>query len=190
MVPMIPHGVTIDQATGAMSSASGHYKKHLSEFRDIYRDKAAFDAKLAAEGDVVTYEVMEFKAEGSDIFFGTTTMYPGRVGEEYYMTRGHFHARRDRAEVYYTQSGEGVLLLESRGGETRTVDMKPGVAAHIPPDWAHRTINTGGKPLVFVWMTNIDAGHDYATILERGMRTLVVEKDGAEALVPNPNYAG
>ena len=187
---MLPIGVMIDQATGALAPATSHYKKRLGEFRGIYRDRAAYDAKLAAEGDIVTYEVMEFKADGSDIFFGTTTMYPGRVGEEYYMTRGHFHARRDRAEVYYTQSGEGVLLLESRGGETRTVDMKPGVAAYIPPDWAHRTINTGEKPLVFVWMTNIDAGHDYATILERGMRTLVVDKGGAMALVPNPNYAG
>lgn len=186
---MLPIGVQIDSVTGAVAPATGHYTKRLSEFRATYHDRAAFDAKLATDGDPVTYEVVEFKAEGSDIFFGTTTMYPGRVGDEYYMTRGHFHARRDRAEVYYTQSGKGLLLLESRDGETRTVDMKPGVAAYIPPDWAHRSINIGDQPLVFVWMTNIDAGHDYATIVERGMRTLVVEKDGAPALVPNPNYA-
>ena len=132
---------------------------------------------------------MEFKADGSDIFFGTTTMYPGRVGDEYYLTRGHFHARRDRAEVYYTQSGDGLLLLELRDGETRSVAMKPGIAAYIPPDWAHRTVNTGTQPLVFVWMTNIDAGHDYATIVEKGMRSLVVEKDGGAAIVPNPRHA-
>lgn len=187
---MLPTGVLIDSATGAVAPSTGHYKKRLSEFRGLYRDTAAFDAKLAAEGDVVTYEVIEVKPDNSDIFFGTTTMYPGRVGDEYYMTRGHFHARRDCAEVYYTQSGQGLLLLESRDGETRTVDMKPGVAAYIPPDWAHRSINTGDTPLVFVWMTTVAAGHDYGTILERGMRNLVVASGGSAALVSNPNHAG
>ena len=187
---MLPIGVSINPSTGAVAPSTGHYRKRLSEFRGVYRDMAAFEAKLASQGDAVTYEVVEFMAEGSDIFFGTTTMYPGRVGDEYHMTRGHFHARPDRAEVYYTQSGEGLLLLESRGGETQTVEMKPGVAAYIPPGWAHRSVNTGNEPLVFVWMTNIDAGHDYGTIIEKGFRKLVVEKDGKPAVVANPRHAG
>lgn len=187
---MLPLGVSIDPKTGAISHSTGHYKKRLSEFRDIYQDKAAFDAKLKAEGDAVTYEVVEFRQPGFDIFFGTTTMYPGRVGEEYHMTRGHFHARRDRGEIYYTQSGHGLLLLESRDGETRTVDMAPGTCAVIPPDWAHRTVNTGDQPLVFVWACNPDAGHDYATIVTKGMRSLVVHRDGKAALAPNPNFGG
>lgn len=185
---MLPIGVTIDSITGAVAPSTGHYKKRLSEFRSVYRDGAAVDARIASEGDAVTYEVVEVKPEGSDIFFGTTTMYPGKVGAEYHMTRGHFHARRDRAEVYYTQSGHGLLLLESRDGETKTVEMKPGIAAYIPPDWAHRSINTGTEPLVFVWMTNVDAGHDYGTIVAKGFRSLVVEKDGKPAVVPNPGY--
>lgn len=186
---MLPLGVSIDPKTGALSLSTGLYTKRLSEFREIYQDKKAFDAKLAAEGDVVTYEVVEFRQPGFDVFFGTTTMYPGRVGEEYHMTRGHFHARRDRGEIYYTQSGEGLLVLESREGETRTVDMKPDTCAVIPPDWAHRSVNTGSEPLVFVWVCNPDAGHDYATILTQGMRRLVVCRDGRAALVPNPNFA-
>lgn len=185
----LPIGVAIDGSTGSVAPATGHYRKHLSEFRGVYGDGAAFDAALA-KSDAVTYEVIEFKADGSDIFFGTTTMYPGKVGDEYFMTRGHFHARRDRAEVYYTQSGEGLLLLESRDGVTKTVEMKPGIAAYIPPDWAHRSINTGAEPLVFVWMTNIDAGHDYGTIVEKGFRSLVVERDGKAAVVANPRHAG
>ncbi len=187
---MLPTGVSINPHTGAVAPSTGHYRKKLSEFRGLYRDTAAFDAKLAAEGDVVTYEVIEVKPEGSDIFFGTTTMYPGKVGDEYHMTRGHFHERRDCAEAYYTQSGEGLLLLESRDGETRTVEMKPGVCAYIPPDWAHRSINTGTEPLVFVWMTTVAAGHDYGAILEKGFRSLVVEREGRPALVENPRHAG
>jgi glucose-6-phosphate isomerase len=105
------------------------------------------------------------------------------------MTRGHFHERPDRGEVYYTQVGEGILLLESRAGESRTVEMKPGVCAFIPPEWAHRSINTGSEKLVFVWVCATDAGHDYAEILSRGMRKLVVARDSGPAVIANPRFA-
>ncbi len=186
---MFPAGVSINPINGAMTPSTGHYVKRLGEFRGVYQDGKAFDTILSTQGDVTTYEVREFKEKGSDLFFGTTTMYPGRVGDEYFMTRGHFHERRDRGEVYYTQSGHGMLLLQSRDGKTETVEMKPGVCAFIPPDWAHRSINTGDEPLVFVWVCNPDAGHDYAGILARGMRSLVVCRNNAVAVVPNPNFA-
>ncbi len=186
---MLPEGVRIDPSTGTLNPSTGEYTKRLSEFRGIYRDEKALDALLATQGDVVTYKVVEYREAGADLFFGTTTMFPGRVGNEYFMTRGHFHERRDRGEIYYTQSGEGLLLLQSRNGESRTVDMKPGVCAFIPPDWAHRSINTGVVPLVFVWCCNQDAGHDYGEIVSKGMRQLVVEKNGSAACVPNSSFS-
>jgi glucose-6-phosphate isomerase len=91
-------------------------------------------------------------------------------------------------EVYYTQSGTGILLLESRNGETRTVEMKPGVCAFIPPDWAHRSINTGTEPLVFVWVCNPLAGHDYGEILKRGMRKRVMKIEGGVKMIDNIAY--
>ncbi len=185
---MLPQGVAIDSRTGIVSPSTTVYEKRLSEFRGVYSDTAALDALIASKGDLVTYTVSERKDPGTDIFFGTTVMQPGRVGEEYFMTRGHFHARRDRGEIYYTQSGEGLLLLQSRDGEIRTVEMKPGVCASIPPDWGHRSINTGTEPLVFVWCCNQDAGHDYAEIATRGMRQLVVQRGGMTAYVANPKY--
>jgi glucose-6-phosphate isomerase len=115
-------------------------------------------------------------------------MSPGRVGSEYYMTRGHFHERHDAAEVYYTQHGEGILLLESRDGQSETVQMQPGSCAFIPPGWAHRSINTGNVKLVFVWMCNVAAGHDYGDILKKGMRMLVVARNQLPALIDNPSW--
>ena len=185
---MLPEGVTIDPLTGALTPRTGEYTKRLSEFRSIYRDQKAFEALLETAGDLVTYKVEEYRAENSDIFFGTTTMMPGRVGDEYFMTRGHYHARRDRGEIYYTQSGHGILVLHSRDGQTRNVVMKPGVCAFIPPDWAHRSVNTGKTPLVFTWCCSQDAGHDYDEIATKGMRSLVTAENDTAICIPNPKF--
>jgi glucose-6-phosphate isomerase len=183
---MKPETIVIDSFSGAATPHTAAYEKRLSEFRGIYQDQRAFDTLLAEKGDVLTYKVVECRREGTDLFFGTTTMYPGTVGDEYFMTRGHFHARRDCGEIYYTQSGEGLLLLQSREGETRTLTMKPGTCAAIPADWAHRTVNTGDTPLVFVWCCSKEAGHDYGAILTRGMGQRVVRKNGAPVCLSDP----
>jgi glucose-6-phosphate isomerase len=156
--------------------------------RGLYEAPALVDAYIAAHGDIDAYEVFEYRPDGIDIFFGTTVMAPGRIGREYFFTRGHFHARADAGEIYYTQSGEGLLLLHSRAGECRTVALRPGGCALIPPGWAHRSVNTSAAPLVFVWVCASDAGQEYGEIAARGMRQLAVEREGRPAVVPNPNY--
>jgi glucose-6-phosphate isomerase len=187
---LLPEGVRIDGITGEVTPSTGRYRKTLSELRGFFRDDAALGAKIEAEGDSVVYEVVDYRHKQSDLAFGTTIMWPGKVGDEFFMTRGHFHIRRECGEAYYTQSGSGLLLLESRDGETRSVEMAPGICAFIPPDWAHRSINTGTEKLVFAWFCQTDAGHEYGDILERGMRKLVLDRGGKLALVANPNYAG
>lgn len=186
---LLPEGVLIDGRTGEVSPSTDRYTKSLSELRGLFHDLRAADALIAAEGDVTVYEVIGYRKPESDLCFGTTIMSPGKVGDEYFMTRGHFHVRRDRGEAYYTQSGEGVLLLQSRDGETATVEMKPGICAFIPPDWAHRSINTGAEKLVFTWFCATDAGHEYGEILERGMRKLILDRSGKPVAEPNPNFA-
>lgn len=175
---LIPENVQIDGKTGALDKPTGHYVKRLSELSGLFQDTDGLEQKVETEDDPIVYEVIEYRKDGSDLFFGTTTMHPGDVGGEFFMTRGHFHERRDMGEVYYTQSGQGVLLLESRDGRVELVEMRPGGCAFIPPDWAHRSINTGDDKLVFVWVCNPLAGHDYGEIKQRGMRKLVM-RDGA-----------
>lgn len=186
---LFPEGVAIDGRTGEVSPSTGRYSKRLSELRGFFRDAQALEALIREGDDPVAYEVIDYRKQESDLCFGTTIMWPGKVGREYFMTRGHFHIRRECGEAYYTQSGTGLLLLESRDGEVSTVEMKPGVCAFIPPDWAHRSVNTGADKLVFTWFCATDAGHEYGEIAERGMRRLVVEEDGKAALAANPNYA-
>ena len=80
--------------------------------KDIFYDTKAVD-RILEESDPLIYEFYELgcpKRPG-DLAFGSTILYPGTVGEEFYMTKGHFHTILDTAEVYYTLSGSGYLIL-------------------------------------------------------------------------------
>ena len=170
-----PVGVLIGADDGTVVPSTGRFLKKLSELAGIFADQAAFEAKVASENDPVVYESpLSIVQTAATIFLGTTVIMPSCVGDEFYMTRGHFHARRDMGEIYYTQSGLGLLVMQSRDGATREVEMRPGVCVHIPPDWAHRSVNVGSDKLVFVWCCNQSAGHDYAEVRERGMLTRVL----------------
>jgi glucose-6-phosphate isomerase len=187
LTSLFPVGISINGSTGALSAETAKYSKRASDLPGIFRDQSAWKNAVDNENPLV-YEVVEFRDEASHIFFGTTTMQPGKIGGEYFMTRGHFHERRDMGEVYYTQSGRGLLLLENRQGETRTVEMLPGVCAVIPADWAHRSINVGDEPLVFVWVCSPLAGHDYGEILKKGMRKRVIAQNGHASVINNENF--
>jgi glucose-6-phosphate isomerase len=105
------------------------------------------------------------------------------------MTKGHFHTILETAEVYYTLSGEGCMLLENPEGDVALRPMIPGHALYVPKRYAHRSINTGKAPLVSFYVFRADAGHNYATIETKGYRKLVVEgPDGKPVRTDNPNW--
>ena len=79
-------------------------------------------------------------------------MQPGRIGDEYYLTRGHIHATGNRPEIYYGEAGQGLMLMESPEGETRIVEISPRVMCYVPPFWIHRAINVGQDALVMTFM--------------------------------------
>ena len=60
-------------------------------------------AFIADEGDRLIYEVqgVELPEEEGQIPHCTTRILPGRIGDEYHMTKGHYHARREQGEVYF-----------------------------------------------------------------------------------------
>ena len=180
----VPENVRIDSASGAIAPESERYEKRLSELRQVFADKDAVDRMVGA-GDPVVYKVLAYRKEGSDLWFGTTIIEPGDVGGECFMTRGHFHKRRDMGEVYYTQSGKGVLVLQSRDGRVEVLDMVPGTCSFIPPDWAHRSVNVGPEPLVFVWVCDTEAGNDYGEILEKGMAKRVLSGASGPRIIDN-----
>jgi glucose-6-phosphate isomerase, archaeal len=164
-------------------------KRHLSKMKGMYADDSAFEQMLS-EGDPILYEFyeLELPANSGELLFGTSIVNPGKVGNEYYMTKGHFHTILETAEVYYCLSGEGILLMENPEGDWDAQVMKPGSAVYVPPRYAHRSINTGNVPLVMFFVFRADAGHDYGTIETIGYRKLVVEQDGQVAIIDNPKW--
>ncbi len=191
--PLIPPAaLTIDQTTGRMTGATRHYEKRFADLTGLYADAAAYEALAPKLGKEVVYEVWEHKQStaAGDLIFGTSVMKAGRVGDEFFVTRGHQHQLTDRAEIYHCIRGKGVMLLESPAGEVKALEMSPGVVAYVPPHWIHRSVNTGDDTLITVFSYASDAGQDY-DIIERsgGMRARVVaDGEGGWKLVDNPAW--
>lgn len=185
---------TVDLDAGRMAGPVHRYRKRLCDLQGLYADEAAFAALLAQQGQEVVYEVTDHRPSGEpgDLITGVTRMVPGKVGDEYFMTRGHMHAVADRPELYFGLKGHGLMVMESADGQTRTVEMAPQVVCYVPPLWIHRSVNTGTQDLVMLFCYPADAGQDYG-IIERsnGLRTRIVDDgQGGWRTQANPGYAG
>ena len=180
---------------GALKGATSSYEKRLGDMAGVYRDDAAYQRALAENGpDFLVYRVEEHRnAEGPGaLIIGTSTLQPGRYGDEFAVTRGHLHAQADRAELYYCLSGTGVMLLETLDGRSEALPLQPGEAVHVPGHWVHRSVNVGDEPFVTLFCYGADAGQDYELIRRAGgMRSLVVPDDvGGWSTRPNPDHVG
>src|SRR5688500_11449778 len=134
MTGMIPEpGLLALGVDGVMQGATSSYEKRLGDMAGVYRDDDAFGEVLADKGpDFLVYRVEEHRnvdGEGA-LIIGTSTLQPGRYGDEFAVTRGHLHAKADRAELYYCLSGAGVMLLETLDGRSEALPMGPRSEEH------------------------------------------------------------
>lgn len=184
----LPFTIDFDMMSG-LSNTAISTKRYLSQMKNMFFDDKAYESMLKKE-DVLVYEFYELDAptQDSDLVFGTSITYPGMVGNEYFMTKGHFHSILDTAEVYYCLSGEGCVLMENMEGVACCMELKKGRAVYVPPGFAHRSINTGNIPLVTFFVFRADAGHDYKTIESKGFRKLLICDDGKPVLIDNPGF--
>lgn len=178
--------IGMDWTTGMLAGADVRTsRKTFGEIRSLFIDA---DAARQVPSSLEVYRVQVYTpvADGTEggLFWGSTTIQPGKVGDEYYMTKGHFHRVRNRAEYYATFQGEGALLLMDEEGATRCEEMRPGSLHYIPGHTAHRVANTGKSPLIFSACWPSDAGYDYETIERDGFGARMRERDGKPVLVP------
>lgn len=158
--------------------------RRLKDLRGIFHDEDSFGLMPQ---DMVAYEVSSYcpEKEGTPggLFFGITYLYLGKVGNEYFMTKGHFHANIDRAEFYWGLKGEGMLILMDQNREVWCERVFPGSLHYIPGGIAHRMANTGNQLFSFGACWPSDAGHNYERIANDGFAARLVEKDGIAQLI-------
>ncbi len=179
-------GTAVNWATGMVSGPAVQISaKTLGQIRGIFHDQQAA-RQLPDNLELYSVQVFAPAAEGTEggLYWGNTTLQPGKIGDEYYMTKGHFHQIRNRAEYYATFQGEGALLLMGDDRVTRCETMRPGSLHYIPGETAHRVANTGAVPLVFGACWPTDAGHDYETIERDGFSARLLDREGRPVLVP------
>ena len=186
-----PAACNVRVQEGRLENSTGKYVKHLSDLSGLYADTAAFDALLNVDGDMIVYEVTEHRPSNSegDLIFGVTRLSPGKIGNEYYLTRGHIHKNANRSEIYYGETGMGVMLMESPDGQTRTVEIAPRVMCYVPPYWIHRSVNVGNDDLVMTFAYPADAGQDYDVIARTGGMQQRIVDDGTGGWVAVANEA-
>ena len=182
----------VDVAKGELVGATNRYAKTLVDLDGLYEDEAAYKTLCRNMGEAVVYEVTDYKpsAGAGDLILGVTRMRPGKVGREYFFTRGHIHAKADRPEMYYGESGRGLMLLESPAGDIRTVEIGPRDLCYVPPYWIHRSVNIGEEDLVMTFAYPADSGQDYDIIAKAGgMRSRIVDDGkGGWIIVENASY--
>lgn len=174
----LAHALPYDLETGTLAGQPV-LKRHLSDLVGLVADEAALQAALQ-EGDPVVYTVSTWQAAAGegDLHAGLGIVFPGKVGEEFFFTKGHLHAWQPAAEIYLGLAGEGLMLLEDlQSGESQALPLRPNALVYVPGFVAHRTINTGDLPLAYLGIYPARAGHDYSAIARRNFRKVVLCRD-------------
>ena len=186
----VPFTFTLPLPQVIPSRVDNHIERRLSALRGQFDDPETYDQMLA-EGDRLIYEVYEIarpQMEG-ELMMGISIVHPGKVGREFFMTKGHFHSILETSEIYYCLRGEGYMVMETPEGDACVEALAPGKVLYVPPRWAHRSVCTSRQEdLVTFFAYPANAGHDYGTIERQGFRKLVVDGPNGPEIVDNPRW--
>jgi glucose-6-phosphate isomerase len=167
-----------------------HTIRRLSDLQGIFSDQDAYVTALS-EADCIVYEVYAQNrppVEG-ELLYGLSILHPGKIGDEFHMTKGHFHTKLATAEIYYCLVGKGRMIMETPEGDWSVEELLPHRVLYVPPRWAHRSVNTStDQDLLTFFVYPADAGHDYATIEKRGFQKRVIARGGEPLIVDNPDW--
>jgi len=114
-------------------------EKKIRRLKDM---KDRFSGKVI-NLDKIIYKVFVRKMGAVNI--DLTVINSGRVGREFFMTKGHIH-RGGNPEFFILLEGKGNLVLQN-GRRKKIVRMKKGKFNLVPVKTAHRLVNVGKKEL-------------------------------------------
>ena len=186
----IPFTFTLPEPDVIPSQYDNHIQRRLSALRGQFLDQAAYEQMLVQE-DRLLYEVYEIHRPQvvGELLTGVSILHPGKVGREFFMTKGHFHLIRETAEVYLCLKGEGCMVMENMEGESAVERLYPGRVLYVPPGWAHRSVCTARQEdLVTFFIYPGNSGHDYGAIEQQGFRKLVMDGELGIEIIDNPRW--
>jgi len=175
-----PFSDFIDLERIVLKDPKVHLVRCASTMRGYYKDAAALET-IIAQGDPIHYETFEtsIPEEYGHLIYGLSTLYPGVVGQECFMTKGHYHTIIETGEIYLCLEGEGFMLMKTRDGQVKAEPMRRGSLVYVPPYWAHRSVNTGSTKLTTLFVYPADAGHNYGDIQTEGfIKRIYKRKEG------------
>ena len=156
----------------------------LGDLAGIFADEKAY---AAMDKGITAYNVKSIEPDPQGtpggLYMGITYLESGKVGDEYFMTKGHFHQNPYSAECYWGVKGHGMLILMDHKRNTWAEEMLPGTLHYIQAGIAHRVANVGDEELVFSACWPSDAGHDYETIAYNGFACRLLKIDGVPKLI-------
>ena len=179
----------MDMARGRLTVCTDTVRMRVTDMRGVFSNQEACST-LETEGNPTVYEVNRTEPELGDdsLCYASTIVYPGRVGEEYFMTRGHTHVKGSAPEIYLTVRGEGMMLLQTHDGKIQALSMASGTILYVPGETAHRIVNVAEEALITFAVYPATAGIDYDEIQRTGFSRIVHAGPDGPDLVPNPNY--
>ncbi len=127
-------------------------RKMMRKYIDM---KDRFKSEIKGNPLVYTVYIKDFGSFET----GLTVIESGKVGKEYFMTRGHRH-KNPIEEVYMLIRGSGRILIKEKKS-VKKINMKKGKIYLIPGRSGHRLINVGKNRLEVFTVYSKDGGYDY-----------------------------
>lgn len=123
-----------------------------------------------------------------------TILSPGKNGNEFNKTYGHFHNYQG-VEIYRVVYGQGVLVMQrndeiGEAKEVRVTGLRPGMTVEVPAGYGHALVNIGKTYLVVIDdAPNTTSAHNFEAVKEKhGFAYYIVDKKGEVGFEPNPYY--
>ena len=166
--PLDPMRIVFDSASASVTPTGPVLTRRMSSLEGLFAAEE-LRRELAQGADPVVYTVASSPVPElpRELPQSVTTILPGNLAGEFYMTKGHQHPD-PQGEIYLCLRGTGGLLTFD-GTRTSWIEMTPGVIGYMPPGWAHRSVNTGTEEYQFLAVYPGSAGHDYGWVVENGM---------------------
>lgn len=166
---MDPFALRLDLNSGDLKGNNLRIEtKTLLDLQHLVENQKAVAQLLMEKKDVEIYKVLTCAPgrTSAHLTIHVTLLKPGKIGEEFFFTKGHAH-KKPAAEWYLGINGEGLVLLWNESKHF-LFSLSRGDLIYIPPGWAHRTINVGNEILVFLSCHRSDAGYDYDYVEKKG----------------------